>query len=296
MFIAIILSKYFIFTYFCESYWRTMRELLIRTLSGAVLAILVIGSILLHPLAYAVFLLFVVVVGTFEMGRLNAMVEKCNLCFVETLAVVSFALSSLVAVGVLPLKILSLNLLIIVLPFLLALFSKQFKFSQIATFAYGSLAFLSLPCSLMVFMYDKSLFGNLAGPALVLFVYALMWANDTFAYLTGSLLGKNKLFPRISPGKTIEGSLGGLLMTAIGFLIYNHYSQSMSLPAALGLVLVAVVFGTLGDLCESMLKRQAGVKDSGKLIPGHGGILDRFDSVMFSVPFVFTYLLLLCES
>lgn len=272
-----------------------MRELLIRTLSGAVLATLVIGSILIHPLAYAAFLLFVVAVGTFEMSRLNAMDGKRSLCFVEILSVVSFILSSLAAVGLLPMKILSLNLLIVILPFLLALFSKQFKFSQVAAFAYGSLAFLSLPCSLMVFMYDKTLFGSLAGPALVLYVYALMWANDTFAYLTGRLLGKHKLFSRISPGKTVEGSVGGLLMTALGFLIYNHYSQSLSLPAALGLVLIAVVFGTLGDLCESMLKRQAGVKDSGKLIPGHGGILDRFDSVMFSVPFVFTYLLLLCE-
>ena len=273
-----------------------MRELLIRALSGAVLAILVIGSILIHPLAYAAFLLFVVAVGTFELGRLNAVTDKLCVCFVETLSIAFFALCSSVAVGVLPMKALSLNLLIVVLPFLLALFSKKFKFSQVAAFAYGSLAFLSLPCSLMVFMYDKSLFGSLAGPALVLIVYALMWANDTFAYLTGSLLGKHKLFYRISPGKTIEGSLGGLLLTAVGFLIYNHYAQSMSLLSALGLVLVAVVFGTLGDLSESMLKRQAGAKDSGKLIPGHGGILDRFDSIMFSVPFVFTYLLLLCES
>lgn len=273
-----------------------MRELLIRTLSGAVLLSLVISSIMIHPLAYASFLLVVVAVGTFEMGRLDTMMKKSSLCFVETLSIASFALSSLVAVGILPIKILSLNLVVIVLPFLLALFSKNFKFSQIAAFAYGSLAFLSLPCSLMIFMYDKSLFGDLAGPALVLTVYALMWANDTFAYLTGSLLGKHKLFYRISPGKTVEGSLGGLLLTVVGFLIYNHYAQSMTLSAAIGLVLVAVVFGTLGDLCESMLKRQAGVKDSGKLIPGHGGILDRFDSVMFSIPFVFTYLLLLCES
>ena len=126
-----------------------MRELLIRTLSGAVLVTLVIGSILIHPLAYAAFLLFVVVIGTYEMGQLIAMDGKCSFCFVETLSISSFVLNSLVEVGLLPLKVLSLNLIIVVLPFLLALFSKRFRFNQVAAFAYGSLAFLSLPCSLM---------------------------------------------------------------------------------------------------------------------------------------------------
>lgn len=270
-----------------------MHEFLVRTLSGAVLVALVIGSILLSPLAYVALLLFVVAVGTFEMGRLQGLNQRNNLCFVECVSLASFVVSSLVAVGLMPVKFLALNIVFWVLPFLLALYSKQRMFPQIAAFAYGSLAFLSLPCSLMIFMYDDLLFGTKAGPALVLIVYALMWANDTFAYITGNLMGKHKLFERISPGKTIEGSMGGLLLTLVGFLIYNHYAQFVSMPVAIGLVLIAVVFGTLGDLCESMLKRQAGVKDSGKLIPGHGGILDRFDSIMFSVPFVFVYLLLI---
>jgi phosphatidate cytidylyltransferase len=120
-----------------------------------------------------------------------------------------------------------------------------------------------------------------------------LWANDVFAYLTGKMLGKHKLFSRISPGKTIEGSLGGLVFTVVAMMVFSHYAAWLPISKGIGMAAIVVIFGTLGDLCESMLKRQAGVKDSGKLIPGHGGILDRFDSVMFSVPFIFVYLLLL---
>ena len=132
----------------------------------------------------------------------------------------------------------------------------------------------------------------LHSPKMLLLVFVLLWANDTFAYLTGRLLGKNKLFERISPGKTIEGSLGGLVFTMAGVAVFSHYVDWLPMGVAIGMGLVAVVFGTLGDLCESMLKRQAGVKDSGNLIPGHGGILDRFDSVLFTLPFISIFLLM----
>ena len=128
---------------------------------------------------------------------------------------------------------------------------------------------------------------------MLLLVFVILWANDTFAYLTGRLLGKHKLFERISPGKTIEGSIGGLVFTLAGIMLFSHYVDWLSLWQAIGMGLIAVVFGTLGDLCESMLKRQAGVKDSGNLIPGHGGVLDRFDSVLFAVPFVYVFLFLI---
>ena len=204
-----------------------------------------------------------------------------------------FALLSLVALSCLPLQCCLFTLLFLLMPFLLALFSKQYDFKTIAAFCYGSMCFVSIPAALMLFFYRQDLFGELAGPGLLLLVFALLWVNDTFAYLTGRLLGKHKLFERISPGKTIEGSVGGLVFTLIGILIYSHFTDALPHATAIGLTLVAVVFGTLGDLSESMLKRQVGVKDSGHLIPGHGGILDRFDSVFFAVPFVFVYLLLL---
>ncbi len=178
-------------------------------------------------------------------------------------------------------------------PFLYALYSVKHDAKPIFTYLFASLTFLSLPSSLMLFLYSEDLFGQLAGPRLIVMVFCILWINDIFAYLTGRLLGKHKLFERISPGKTIEGSIGGLLFTLVSLVVFCHYTGWFSIPQAIGLGIIAVVFGTLGDLCESMLKRQAGVKDSGKLIPGHGGILDRFDSVMFSMPFIFVYLYLL---
>lgn len=127
----------------------------------------------------------------------------------------------------------------------------------------------------------------------VLGILFLIWSNDTLAYLGGSLFGKTKLFERISPGKTWEGTaIGALGAIGIGFVLnLNHtYPYDFIWPLIGGLV---AIFGTLGDLVESLLKRQAGVKDSGQLIPGHGGALDRFDSLLFVTPFIYGLLKML---
>jgi len=124
----------------------------------------------------------------------------------------------------------------------------------------------------------------------VLGIIFLIWTNDTFAYLGGSFFGKNKMYERISPGKTWEGTIIGAACTiAVGFLLNLNgtYSHDFVWPF---IALLVAVFGTIGDLVESMLKRQAGVKDSGQIMPGHGGALDRFDSLIFVTPFVYTFL------
>ena len=270
-----------------------MKELVIRSISGLVLGIVVLSCIYVSPSTFAALSLFIVVVGTFEMSRLQGMNTPTHWLVGELFSVSSFALAALVALEVLPLRWLLLELPMVVLPFLQALFSKDCDAKHVFAYVYGSLFFLSLPCALMLFMYRADLFGAMAGPWIIVLVFCFLWVNDIFAYLTGRLLGRHKLFERISPGKTIEGSLGGLVFTMVLTAILSRYVEWLPLHAAIGMSAIAVVFGTLGDLCESMLKRQAGVKDSGKLIPGHGGILDRFDSVMFSVPFIFVYLLLL---
>lgn len=270
-----------------------MRELLIRTVSGVVLLVVVVGSMLLSSWAWAAVALFIVVIGTYEMFRLQGVVSKSHLLIGELLSAGAYLTASLSALEVLPERFLALELLFCVFPFLWALFSTTYDFKHLSASAFGSLALLSLSAALTVFMYRSDVVGPLAGARVLILVFALLWVNDIFAYLTGRLLGKHKLFARISPGKTIEGSIGGLLFTLAGVALFSHCVSWLPMKEALGLGLIAVVFGTLGDLCESMLKRQAGVKDSGTLIPGHGGILDRFDSVLFAVPFVFVFLLLL---
>ena len=270
-----------------------MNELITRTISGIVFAAVVVGSVLLGPFTCAAMLLLVVGVGTFEMCRLHGVMDLKYLVLSELATVGAFIVAALSALHYLPLDWLMLGLLFLMFPFLLALFSTKYDHKTLFSNLFAALVFLCLPCALMLFMYRSDLFGQLSGAHLILLVFGLLWVNDIFAYLTGRWLGKHKLFERVSPGKTIEGSLGGLVFTVIGMVVFCRYAAWLPVSAAVGMAAIAVVFGTLGDLCESMLKRQAGVKDSGRLIPGHGGILDRFDSVMFSVPFIFVYLLLL---
>lgn len=130
------------------------------------------------------------------------------------------------------------------------------------------------------------------GMAWVLVLLAGTWAGDTAAYFVGKKLGRSKLAPRLSPGKTVEGALGGLAGSVLGAsLVYFFYpAASFSLVALLGLLVG--VFGILGDLFESSLKRTAGIKDTGGIIPGHGGILDRFDSMLFSAPAAYYFVTL----
>ena len=268
-----------------------MKELLTRTLSGAVLMAIIVACVLLSAWSMAALALFVVVVGTYEMGKLQHIDNKWHLVLGELMVIGAFMPFALCMLLDLPFPFSCVLLLAIVpfvmAPFVWALFSKTHDFKSIAAFVYGSMVFLSLPGAVM--MWIRWLFD----PKMVLLVFILLWANDVFAYLTGRLLGKHKLFERISPGKTIEGSIGGLVLTLAGMIVLSCCVEWLPLKVSLGMALIAVVFGTLGDLCESMLKRQAGVKDSGNLIPGHGGVLDRFDSVLFAMPFIFVFLLLM---
>ena len=124
----------------------------------------------------------------------------------------------------------------------------------------------------------------------MLAIFVFLWCSDTGAYCTGSLIGKHKLFPRISPAKSWEGSVGGAVVALIASQVFYSYAPFITPVEWAIFALVVVVFGTWGDLIESLLKRQIGIKDSGHILPGHGGMLDRFDSSLLAIPAVFAYL------
>ncbi|MFH1004449.1 MAG: phosphatidate cytidylyltransferase [Bacteroidota bacterium] len=127
----------------------------------------------------------------------------------------------------------------------------------------------------------------------ILGFFFLLWSNDTFAYLIGRTIGKHKLFERISPKKTWEGTIGGVVMTLIVAYFISLWITELALIHWLVIAFIISVFGTMGDLVESNFKRSLGVKDSGNILPGHGGILDRFDGLLISSPFVVIYLILI---
>ncbi len=147
----------------------------------------------------------------------------------------------------------------------------------------GGLCYITLP---MFLLYSLRMHNFILPLALIL----MIWCNDTMAYLVGSFIGKTPFSP-ISPKKTWEGTIGGALLTIIGAALVGHYSGTYRLVDWMMLALCATVAGTLGDLLESKLKRIADVKDSGTLMPGHGGALDRFDSLLIAAPFAFVYVI-----
>lgn len=265
-----------------------MSELAKRTVFGSLFVIVVIGSILLNYWAFFAVMLVAVFIGSQEVSKLMSKEDNREL---KLMAVILGTLFYVLGVVLFPIAYI-LQLILILTPLLIALFSKKYSFEKIAVSCWTAMFFVALPCTLMMGIYREPEF-MLGGKYLLIILFCLIWINDIFAYLTGMAIGKHKLFERISPKKTIEGSLGGLVMTILTAFLVNHYwLHMMSDWKMIGMALIVVVFGSLGDLCESMMKRQAGVKDSGNVIPGHGGILDRFDATFLAVPFVYCYLML----
>jgi len=185
------------------------------------------------------------------------------------------------------------------LVFFSALFSKHENAVNDAAYTLSGIVYSVLPFVILLYIpcIDKSIqhsetwqFNSNYNNHIVLGLLLLIWANDSYAYLVGSLIGKRKLLERVSPGKTWEGTIGAAILTLASSLLVATWFPEVAKAHWMVLSLIVSVIGTLGDLSESLLKRKAGVKDSGSIMPGHGGILDRFDSLMFIAPFALLYL------
>ena len=266
-----------------------MSELTKRTVFGSLFVIVVIGSILLDFWAFFAVMLVTVFIGSQEVSKLVAKEDNRGLKLMTVIIGTLFYVLSVVFEPYANV----IQLMLLLIPILIALFSTKYSFEKITVSCWTAMFFVALPCLLLMEFYRASAL-CFEGKYFIIILFCLIWINDIFAYLTGMAFGKHKLFERISPKKTIEGSLGGLVMTGVVAFLVNHYWLKVwNIWELIGLVIVVVVFGSLGDLCESMMKRQAGVKDSGNVIPGHGGILDRFDATFLAVPFVYCYLMLI---
>lgn len=172
------------------------------------------------------------------------------------------------------------------------LFEKE---NPLNNWAYAMLSqmYIALPFALLnvlAFHSDETASLSQYNAILPLSIFIFNWVNDTGAYCTGMLFGKHKLFERISPKKSWEGSIGGGIFCIIASFLLSHFFPFMSTGVWIGLALTVVVFGTWGDLTESLLKRRLGIKDSGNILPGHGGMLDRFDSAILAIPAAVVYL------
>ena len=177
--------------------------------------------------------------------------------------------------------------LFIFLIFIFELFRKKENPLKNIAFTFLGIIYVAFPLSLLNYI---NILSGKYNYQLLFGIFFILWCNDAGAYIVGSLIGKHKLFPRVSPGKSWEGSIGGALISyGIIFIISGWYT-SITFMNWLAIATILIIIGTLGDLVESLFKRSVNVKDSGSLLPGHGGILDRFDSLLMSVPFIFAYL------
>lgn len=172
--------------------------------------------------------------------------------------------------------------------FIFELFSKsQFPFRNIAYIFLG-IIYIGMPFALLdIIAFD----GDYFYASTVLGLLLMNWLNDSGAYFSGSFFGKHKLFPRISPKKTWEGTIGGAVVTFVVAYILSIFITDITLAQWMVLAVIVSIFGTIGDLVESMFKRSLSIKDSGNLLPGHGGMLDRFDAFIFIIPFATAYIL-----
>ena len=261
-----------------------MTNFIQRTITGILFTIIVIGSIVAHPLSYGLLFLAVIIIGIREFKR---MIDdnQTKVQYLPALIISIFIYLLTFAVHYWNLHIKWVTLLIPAtwLPFLVELFQKNPKPFRNIALTFLSTIYIALPITLLHFLAFKD---GQYGPLPVLSFFILVWVNDSGAYLVGVNIGKHKLYERISPKKTIEGFVGGIAFNLLAAYLIYSYSQIGSLWIWLVAALVISVVGTAGDLIESMLKRSLNVKDSGKFLPGHGGILDRFDAALFTAPMV----------
>lgn len=266
-----------------------------RTLTAIFFAVLMIGSVLAGSHYFAALMLVVFILGSLEFYNLVSKNIGIWSKFTGILSgAIIFAIVFLVNTDTIPGKFAWSLPVLLFAPVIFTLFKKENNSQNAIGTSLTAIVLLAVPLSLFAsIMLLGSKLNKLEGNELIIIYLIILWVFDSTAYIIGSLIGRRKLFERISPSKTWEGTIGGLICSMGIAWGVSLYFVEIALWHWMSITLLIVVFGTIGDLAESMLKRKAGVKDSGTLLPGHGGILDRFDAVLISAPAVYLYLIII---
>ena len=278
---------------------KKLKDLVVRTVSGAVLLLVVVGALLWSKWSVGALFAVIMLGGLVEFYRLcrKKGVEPMSSVGVATsLAIFGLAFAVFLQWGTpatdltgrIVLGALLYTMLIVPTAFVCELWRKSpTPIANIATTFMG-IIYVALPMAMVLFI-PQLLVGKWSGLAMLAFI-GIIWVNDIFAYLVGVTLGKHRLCERISPKKSWEGFFGGLIGAVGAAVLFGHlFGGNLLIWGGLGLV--TALAGVAGDLVESLMKREVDVKDSGKMMPGHGGFLDRFDALYLAVPFALFYLI-----
>ncbi len=259
-----------------------------RAISGLLFVVILTACIFIHPLCFFALFFIINIIGILEFAH---MAQVISIRINRPMCIICGCL--LFTAGFLH------NytghregyLIFLIATFILGiweLYRKHTHAFQNLAFGIYVLFYFTLPFTLLI--YFPYMCSGRWQPDIIFFPFLLVWFNDTFAYLFGSKFGKYKLFPRISPKKSWEGAIGGGLTTIAAGLALAPYIDGLNIINAAVISVIVVIFGSFGDLIESMFKRCIEIKDSGHIMPGHGGVLDRLDSILFALPVIFVYL------
>jgi phosphatidate cytidylyltransferase len=271
-----------------------LNSLIKRSITGFFIVALIISAIALNSITF--FLLFLIL-STLGILEFYSLVEKSiarpHKYLGTFIHILTFFICYFFSSNFISSQFYIFIILLVPLIFIVELYRNLDQpFNNIA-FTLIGLIYITLPFSLLNFFVYRISSEDKYQPHILLAFFFFMWINDSGAYLVGSKFGKRRLFKRISPKKSWEGSLGGAFFTLLSAWIISFFYKDIILIHWISISILVVIFGTFGDLSESLFKRSINIKDSGNILPGHGGILDRFDSLLLASPAVFIYLYLI---